>query len=131
VQSGIPTQTPLAQKLWQVSRLLGDRSPFDPYILEHNEAQLDFILEMYALENPRRARFIRPGQVTEGLKRSQSQARWVDVLRGPALQEWLSRRIIRKNVRPRAAPAAPGGAAPKRTPYRRAAPRRPGQQPKE
>lgn len=116
----------MAKKLWQVSRLLGDRSPFDPYVLDHNEAQLDFILEMYALENPRRARFVRPDQPSEGLKHSQAQARWVDVLRGSALQEYLSHKIIMKNVRRR----VPPGTAPepmRRKPYRRPPPRKPGQ----
>lgn len=90
---GLETKTLRAEKLWEVSRILGNRSPFDPYILEHTEAQLDFILEMYAKDNPRTRRFVRPGRIEDGTREVMVTKGWADVLTGAALARFMRKRL--------------------------------------
>lgn len=86
---GLPTTTPTAKKLWQVSQLL-KCSPFDPTLLEHTEAQLDFILEMYATDHPDEYTFVRQGDVP-ALSDPERRAAWDRVLTGSAKTRLLPR----------------------------------------
>lgn len=89
---GLPTKTPLAEKLWRASRIL-DLSPFDPQLLAHTEPQIDFILEMYAIEHPKEFRFRRAGKLDEGIAVSIAQRDWANVLIGDALRKYLGERM--------------------------------------
>ena len=86
----MPTDTPLATKLWQVAKIQGHHNPFHPDLLALNTAQLDFILEMWAADNPKRGRFVRPGKTISGMSDTLSRKAWADRLRGPALKEYLA-----------------------------------------
>lgn len=90
--SGLPTKTPLAEKLWRASRIL-NVSPFDAGLLAHTEPQIDFIIEMYAIEHPRELKFTRPGNVDDGLAVSIAQRDWANVLTGEALRDFLANRM--------------------------------------
>lgn len=68
-------------------------SPFDPSILGHNEAQLDFILEMYSLDYPDKLKFNRPGRASPGVEEVQAEAEWANVLRGKAYSEYMAPRM--------------------------------------
>lgn len=58
--------------------------------MAHTEVQLDFILEMYALDHPKEARFLRPGKA-EPLPSSAIAAAWTRVLDGSALHEMMGK----------------------------------------
>ena len=58
-------------------------SPFSLDLLSHTEAQLDFILEMYALDNPERGTFVRAG-VEKSMTPVQEAVAWEAVLVGKA-----------------------------------------------
>lgn len=47
---------------------------------------------MWCADDPRRGRLVRPGQVSDGIERSTAQAKWADVLRGQALDDYLGKR---------------------------------------
>ena len=84
----MPLETMLAQKLWTVSRILGNRSPFDPYLLVHTEAQLDFIIEMNkrAPEGYNFERTSRDDGLTDEMR---AKIAWAEKLIGkPAQQFW-------------------------------------------
>lgn len=80
----------MAQKLWRVSQIL-NCSPFDPGLLKHNVAQIDFIIEMWCADDPSRGRLERHGQEPAGVEASQAKAAWTNRLRGRALDEFLGR----------------------------------------
>jgi hypothetical protein len=82
----------MAKKLWQVATIQGHHNPFLPDLLALNEAQLDFILEMWAVDNPKRGRFVREGK-SPGMTEAKARARWADVLRGPALAAYLAQHM--------------------------------------
>lgn len=88
--AGLSTKSQVGQVLWRVSRIVGG-TPFDENLTRLNRAQLDFILEMYALDNPDSATFVRAGQPS---KKPQSEilAAWDKVLLGRAKQEFLFKR---------------------------------------
>jgi hypothetical protein len=91
-----------------VSQFL-NKSPFDQDLLNHNEAQLDFILEMYSLDHPKEFRFTRGG-LTSAERGNTSKAAWVNVLTGSALEEYLAdkgSRAVQAAMR-RAAVHSPG-----------------------
>lgn len=70
------------------SVIQGHRNPFGKALLEYNTAQLDFVLEMAAIDEPDRWKFRRSGEEVE---RSESLARWRDSLAGRALVGFLAR----------------------------------------
>lgn len=73
-------------KLWQASRISGG-SPFN--YLDHTRAELDFILEKFAEENPKNGTFIRPGKVAPKSGAS-VLAEWSQVLVGRAKDAMMS-----------------------------------------
>lgn len=74
-------------KLWQASRIIGC-SPFD--LLGHTIPEIDFILEMYALEDSKNGTFTRPGK-PKPLPQAEIQAAWSQVLVGAANDERMGR----------------------------------------
>lgn len=85
---GIATTNALARKLWLASTIQGHRNPFGKPLLEYNMAQLDFVLEMMALEQPERYSFVR--SESSGTS-SASMAKWTDVLKGAVLTRFMER----------------------------------------
>ena len=68
--------------------MLQGRSPFE--LLDHTEAELDFILEMFAQDNPDRGKFFRTGQ-EDPPSRAEVEAAWERVLVGRAHHEMMSK----------------------------------------
>lgn len=66
-------------------------SPFSPELLNHSEPQLDFIIEMYAAENPKELTATRNGVVRGIAAEITADVAWSDVLIGPARDEWMVR----------------------------------------
>lgn len=73
------------------------QSPFNPDLLNHNEAQLDFILEMHCLDHPKEMTFVRPGKVSPA-EAPRIAKQWADVLRGKALGEFMATRMPSADV---------------------------------
>lgn len=90
-----------------MAKIQGHHNPFSPDLLSLNEAQLDFILEMWAADNPKRGRFVREGATTSGMDDSLARKKWADVLRGPALQKYLAGHMPPQAVLDRLRAAAP------------------------
>jgi hypothetical protein len=74
----------LAAKLWTVAKIQGHKNPFGKPIDQYNVAELDFILEMEARDNPDAYRFRRNGIPTDGSHLPEVKAAWMNVLRGNA-----------------------------------------------
>lgn len=71
-------------------------SPFDPIILNHNEAQLDFILQMYVKDNPKGPlRIERPGQPDAS---AVPEVRWADVLSGSDYERYMAKQMPPQDV---------------------------------
>lgn len=87
-QAGINTDTNLAKKLWRVARILGERSPFDDYILNHSVVQMDFILDMYSKDRPEELKYTKAGEVEDNLKPMLYKI-WADVFTGKTQIEFM------------------------------------------
>lgn len=87
--SGIRVNDRLARKLWLASKIQGHRNPFGKPLTEYNVAQLDFILEMAALDEPDRYSFTRQSETTT--TQPQALAAWSDVLIGPLQSAYMDR----------------------------------------
>ena len=74
-----------------VSRVL-NCSPFDPALKEHTEPQLDFILEMHALDSNGEFTFIRPGVETP-ISSPASKAEWEQRLLDKAKTDFMAPRM--------------------------------------
>jgi hypothetical protein len=72
----------LAQKLWLAAKIQGHRNPFGKPLVEYNVAQLDFILEMAARDEPERYSFVRANAAASETVSPQTMAAWTDVLIG-------------------------------------------------
>lgn len=72
-------------------------SPFDPVLLDHNQAQIDFILEMYQREHPKEFTFTRAGAETPKTA-VVAQTRWADVLTGDSLRDYMRERMPNARV---------------------------------
>lgn len=88
--TGLPTSTALAGKLWQAAKIQGHKNPFGKTLLEYTVPELDFVLEMEALDNPKGFVFKRGGISTDGSHVTEAKAAWASVLRGAALTRYLS-----------------------------------------
>lgn len=66
----------------------GHRNPFGKPLVEHTMPELDFVLEMAAIDDPDRWTFTRAGADTA--PRSEAMSRWRDSLAGKALVELMS-----------------------------------------
>jgi hypothetical protein len=58
-------------------------------MLDHNEAQLDFILEMYARDHPRELRLVRPDRLDAKAASSVNAAAWANVLSGSSYDNYM------------------------------------------
>jgi len=65
----------------------GHRNPFGKALAEYTMPELDFVLEMAALDDPERWTFRRGGA---DAPRSETMSRWRDGLAGRALAEFMS-----------------------------------------
>ena len=98
VRAGLRLSRPsLAEKIWRVSRILGNISPFSDELLRHTEAQLDFILEMYAKDHPDEYRLVRTGDPGEKTP-AEIAAAWESAFIGRARQEFLAPMMPSKAV---------------------------------
>lgn len=92
VSNGLPIDDRLLNKLWQISKIIGNEkagNPFDEKLLRLNEAQLDFILEKYVEDDPKRGKFFRPGRPSAS--EPKRQAAWEHVLMGKARDAFMAR----------------------------------------
>jgi hypothetical protein len=83
----------VARKLWLASRILGGHSaggPFGKPLPEHTPAELDFILEMGAADEPDRYTFLRGGREPRRAA-SQARAAWHAIASGRALETLMAR----------------------------------------
>ncbi len=78
----------MAQKVWRVSQIL-QMSPFPGDLIDHTEAELDFVLEMYAADHPDQYRFTRNNGAPAPLTESERLAAWDRVLVGKAKDKIL------------------------------------------
>lgn len=67
-------------------------------MLDHNEAQLDFILEMYSIDHPDQLKFERPGKKEPGLKEVEEKVGWANVLIGKALEAYMNKHMPSQGV---------------------------------
>jgi hypothetical protein len=79
---GLPTTDRLARKLWLAARIQGHRNPFGKPLPEYTIAQLDFVLEMAALDEPDRYSFVRNGKEMGRSETTTALASWTDTLKG-------------------------------------------------
>ena len=87
---GLPTTTRLAVKLWQVAKIQGHKNPFGKPLLDYNEAELDFVLEMEAKDNPGAYVFERAGVASDGSHQPAILAAWAAVKRGKLLDRMFA-----------------------------------------
>jgi hypothetical protein len=87
-REGIPTDDPLARKLWAASVVQGHRDPFGKKLIDYTVPELDFVLEMAAIDDPDRWSFTRIGG--DG-PRSVALSGWTNSLAGRALMAFLAR----------------------------------------
>lgn len=83
MKAGLDPDNLFNQKIWRVSRILND-SPFSEKVQELTLPQMDFILEMYAKDNPEEWSFHKgkaPTQFPELMKA------WEDVLTQDAFKQ--------------------------------------------
>ena len=84
---------PLLGKLWIASRILGGHAPGGPFgkpLPQYTMAELDFVLEMAARDDPEHFTFIRGGRDP---RKAQGEARaaWFRVLKGKARAERMEK----------------------------------------
>ena len=84
---GISLENPVIHKLWRISRILGNKSMFDDYILEHNIAQIDCMLELYIKDYPDELQ-VTDNSIKHGEHRNQVFLEWSNILRGSAKAEF-------------------------------------------
>lgn len=89
-RAGLPTTVALALKLWQAAKIQGHKNPFGKPLPEYTVAELDFVLEMEARDNPKEFVFVRDGESSDGSHVTEAKAAWVGVLRGKSLAKRLS-----------------------------------------
>jgi hypothetical protein len=64
----------------------GHKNPFGKPLNEYSVAELDFILEMSALDDPEHWTFIRAAK--QAVSTPKALARWIDVLAGPLAAQY-------------------------------------------
>jgi hypothetical protein len=81
----------MARKLWLASRIQGHRNPFGKPLIEYSMAQLDFVLEMAAIDEPDMYSFVRRGVPSGVSLKPRAFAGWTNVLMGRAKVEIMER----------------------------------------
>ena len=133
MESGINPDSPLAAKLWRVSRVLGEISPFSEECLNLTEAQMDFILVMQSRDKPKELRFERRADILAKMRMQTEMTSRANVLTGnakKAMHEQVSFKLpaayttpargVLKRHEPPAAPAAKTAPTPASKPPRKA-----------
>lgn len=67
-------------------------------MLGHNEAQLDFILEMYSIDHPDQLKFERPGRKDPGIQQTEEKVGWANVLIGKALEAYMNKHMPSQGI---------------------------------
>lgn len=80
-------ETPLSKKLWLASKIQGHRNPFGKPLTDYTIWELDWVLEMEALDRPKELSFSRNGQ--EPVTSAQVMAAWASTLTGAALVRFM------------------------------------------
>ncbi len=87
VREGYNLHSSLSQDIWLVSRILSC-NPFSDEILQLTQAQIDFIIGMYALSNPDIGKTIRP-DLFENTQKIEKEVAWLSALPEKALKQKL------------------------------------------
>jgi len=74
------------------AKLQGHKNPWGKPLVECSLAEIDFILEMEAIDNPKEFQFYRSGQSTVPPPAAHSMTAWANVLRGEALMRFMTGR---------------------------------------
>lgn len=83
----------MARKLWLASKILGGHAnggPFGKPLSEYSLIEIDFVLEMAAIDEPDRYSFVRNGKVSGVSQITQDLAEWTKCLEGPALARHMA-----------------------------------------
>jgi hypothetical protein len=78
--------------LWLASKILGGHAaggPFGKPLPEYSTVELDFVLEMAAIDDPERYTFTRGGKVSGVSELVKELADWTKCLEGAALERYL------------------------------------------
>jgi hypothetical protein len=86
-KEGINTNSPLAKRLWQVSRIL-DKTPWDEEILEMSIPRMDFVIKMHVADNPDKYQLV-DSSIEDGTHPLAIQLAWEKVLRGKTLNQFM------------------------------------------
>ena len=73
-----------------MAKIQGHRNPFGKALLDYTEAELDFVLEMEALDNPKTHVFQRGGVATDGSHIPVLKAAWASLRSGKALDAFFA-----------------------------------------
>jgi hypothetical protein len=110
VKAGLPVDSALLLKLYQFGKVLKHvRSPFSDDPLAHTEAQMDWLMEMFASEHPEEYEFVRPNRI-KPLSAHEKAAKWDVVLQGRAKMDFLKPMMPSEAVLRRAREIAEMGA---------------------
>ena len=74
----------------------GHRNPWGKPLAEHTVAELDFVLEQAALDEPDRWSFIRGGR--KGATSTAAMAKWSDALGGSLFRRYLERTGLTRGI---------------------------------
>jgi hypothetical protein len=83
--------------VWLASKILGSHTaggPFGKPLAEYSAVELDFVLEMAAIDEPERYTFVRDGKVSGVSQVAQELADWTKCLEGPALARHLANSFV-------------------------------------
>lgn len=84
---GIDPKDKFFNRLWMVSRALGEISPFSEEVLNLNNVQLNFILHKFAEDHPNEYK-ISDAEIAEGRNPSQVYTDWSNKLTGKTREEF-------------------------------------------
>jgi hypothetical protein len=77
----------------------GHRNPFGKALRDYTIAELDFVLEMAAIDNPDQYTFSRGGTPAGRSDAPVAMAGWMSVLKEPLLQRYLERVGVAQGIR--------------------------------
>jgi hypothetical protein len=75
----------------------GHRNPFGKPLVEYTVVELDFVLEMAALDEPDRWSFVRGGRKS-GTAAPAAMARWSDALGGGLFRKYMDRTGLTRGI---------------------------------
>ena len=77
----------------------GHRNPFGKALRDYTVAELDFVLEMAAIDTPDQYTFSRAGSPAGRSEAPIAMASWMSVLREPLKQQYLERVGVAQGIR--------------------------------